>query len=105
MRTQRIRAVDRHPGGIQPPVDRLRDRIKRQKQAGGILEEREAWTISIGTSCGRVGDADGLRNRIRYLKSVYAQYQEAKRGPLGGQPAPGRLDAKSTATAASASST
>ncbi|MDD4788081.1 MAG: sigma-70 family RNA polymerase sigma factor, partial [Pirellulales bacterium] len=81
LRTQRIEPLIGTLEEFSRRVDELRDRIKRQKQAGGILEEREAWTIEYRNILRASQETPtSLRNRIRHLKSVYAQYQEAKRG-------------------------
>jgi RNA polymerase primary sigma factor len=81
LRTQRIEPLIGTLEEFSRRVDELRDRIEQHKQMGGLLEEREAWTIEYRNILRATQETPtSLRNRIRFLKSVYAQYQEAKRG-------------------------
>ena len=81
LRTQRIEPLIGTLEEFSRRVDELRDRILQHKRMGGLLEEREAWTIEYRNILRATQETPtSLRNRIRYLKSVYAQYQEAKRG-------------------------
>ena len=92
LRTQRIEPLIGTLEEFSRRVDELRDRIEQHKQTGGLLEEREAWTIEYRNILRATQETPtSLRNRIRFLKSVYAQYQEAKRGTFRREPATRRL--------------
>jgi RNA polymerase primary sigma factor len=81
LRTQRIEPLIGTLEEFSRRVDELRDRIEQHRRSGGLLEEREAWTIEYRNILRATQETPtSLRNRIRFLKSVYAQYQEAKRG-------------------------
>jgi RNA polymerase primary sigma factor len=81
IRTQRIEPMIKSLDEFSRRVDELKARIDESKRAGGPSKEREPWLVefrNILRACQETPTS--LRSRVRYLKSIYAQYQEAKRG-------------------------
>ena len=81
IRTQRIEPMIKTLEEFSHRVDELKARIDEQKKAGGLPKEREPWLVefrNILRACQETPTS--LRNRVRYLKTIYAHYQDAKRG-------------------------
>jgi len=81
LRTQRIEPMIRTLEEFSRRVDELRARIDHHRVTRGPARESEPWLMeyrSILRAC--QATPTSLRNRVRQLKSVYAQYQDAKRG-------------------------
>ncbi|MAD81255.1 MAG: sigma-70 family RNA polymerase sigma factor [Pirellulaceae bacterium] len=80
LRTQRIETLVRTLDDFSRRVDDLKARIDAHKKARGPAVERAKWlqefrNILIATQ----ETPQSLRNRVADLKSVYAEYQQAKR--------------------------
>jgi RNA polymerase primary sigma factor len=80
LRTQRIETKIRMLEDFSRRVDELRARIAVHKKARGPVAERKPWlseyrSILLATQ----ESPTSLRNRIRFLKRVYGEYQQAKR--------------------------
>src|SRR5205085_1756154 len=55
--------------------------IEAQKKAKGPLAERKPWIIEYRRILRATQDTPkSLRNRVNYVKVIYSQYQQAKRG-------------------------
>ncbi len=82
LRTQRIEPLIKTLEEFSRRVDELKAQIDAHKKAKGHAgRSQEVDHASSAASCGRVQETPtSLRNRVRYLKTVYAQYQQAKRG-------------------------
>jgi RNA polymerase primary sigma factor len=81
LRTQRIEPWIKTLEDFSRRVDELKARIDEHKAAGLSGKEREPWIMefrNILRACQETPTS--LRNRVKYLKDIYAQYQEAKRG-------------------------
>jgi RNA polymerase primary sigma factor len=81
LRTQRLEQDIRTLEEFSRRVDELREKLQQLKQQRAPAEQRrplqqEYRQILRGTQ----ESPTSLRNRVRYLKEVYAQYQKAKRG-------------------------
>ncbi|MBW3596494.1 MAG: sigma-70 family RNA polymerase sigma factor [Planctomycetes bacterium] len=80
LRTQRIEPMIRTLDQFSRRVDQLQAMIREHKKKRGAAAERKAWleeyrTILIATQ----ETPTSLRSRVRHLKAVYADYQQAKR--------------------------
>ncbi len=81
LRTQRIEPWIKTLEEYSRRVDELKARIDQHRRAGGPPREREPWVIEFRNILRATQETPtSLRNRVRYLKAIYAQYQEAKRG-------------------------
>jgi RNA polymerase primary sigma factor len=62
-------------------VDELKARIDEHRRNKGKPRQREPWVIEYRNILRATQETPtSLRNRVAYLKQIYAQYQEAKRG-------------------------
>ncbi|MEN6405270.1 MAG: sigma-70 factor domain-containing protein, partial [Thermoguttaceae bacterium] len=85
LRTQRIEPMIKTLEEFSRRVDELRNRIRQVngdrpdgRQRG---RQREPWVAEYRNILRATQESPAsLRNRVAYLKSIYAQYQEAKRG-------------------------
>ena len=81
LRTQRIEPMIKTLEDFSRRVDELKIRIDLHRKARGPAKEREPWIVEFRTILrGAQETPTSLRHRVRYLKAIYAQYQEAKRG-------------------------
>ena len=81
LRTQRIEPMIKTLEEFSRRVDELKVRIDEHKKNRGKSREREPWLIEYRNILRATQETPtSLRNRVRYLKAVYAEYQEAKRG-------------------------
>ncbi len=80
LRTQRIEAMIRTLHDFSTRIDELKARILAHKKDRGPYAERKPWlseyrSLLIATQ----ETPTSIRNRVSYLKRVYAEYQQAKR--------------------------
>jgi RNA polymerase primary sigma factor len=81
LRTQRIEPMIATLEDFSRRVDELKARIDQHQQVGGPPKERESWLMEYRNILRATQETPtSLRNRVRYLQSVYSRYQQAKRG-------------------------
>ncbi len=81
LRTQRLEPKICVLDEYSQRVDQLKARIDEHKRNHGPVKEREAWIIEYRNILRHTQETPtSLRNRVKTLKQVYAQYQVAKRG-------------------------
>jgi len=81
LRTQRIEPWIKTLEDFSHRVDELKARTEEHRRAGGPPKEREPWIMEFRNILRATQETPtSLRNRVRYLKGIYAHYQEAKRG-------------------------
>ena len=81
LRTQRIEPMIKTLEEFSRRVDELKQRIDEHRRSKGKPRHREPWVIEYRNILRASQESpSSLRNRVRYLKGVYALYQEAKRG-------------------------
>ncbi len=85
LRTQRIEPMIKTLEEFSRRVDELRERIRQASadHAAGKShpKQREPWIAEYRSILRATQESPtSLRNRVQYLKQIYAQYQEAKRG-------------------------
>jgi RNA polymerase primary sigma factor len=81
LRTQRLEPMIKTLEEFSRRVDELKQRVDESRRQNGSPQEREPWLIefrNILRACQETPTS--LRNRVKYLKEIYARYQEAKRG-------------------------
>ncbi len=80
LRTQRIESMIRTVEDFSSRVDELLLKIAEHKKARKPEEERQPWMNEIRTILMACQESPtSLRNRVRFLKKIYSQYQQAKR--------------------------
>ncbi|MEM9413559.1 MAG: sigma-70 family RNA polymerase sigma factor, partial [Planctomycetota bacterium] len=80
LRTQRIETMIRTVEDFSSRVDELLEKIAEHKKARKPEEERQPWMNEIKTILMACQESPtSLRNRVRFLKKIYSQYQQAKR--------------------------
>ena len=81
LRTQRLEPMIRTLEDFSRRVDSLKSQILAHRKAKGSQLERKPWIIEFrGILRVTQESPTSLRNRVRSLKTVYSQYQQAKRG-------------------------
>ena len=81
LRTQRIEPMINTLEDFSRRVDELKARIDEHRKAHGPPREREPWLMEFRNILRATQETPtSLRNRVRALRRVYAQYQRAKRG-------------------------
>jgi RNA polymerase primary sigma factor len=81
LRTQRIETMIKALEDFSRRIDELKAKIAEHRTAKLPLAERAHWVAEYrNILCTTQETPTSLRNRVRYLKTVYAQYQRAKRG-------------------------
>jgi len=81
LRTQRIEPMIKTLEEFSRRVDELKQRIDEHRQAKGKRRQREPWVTEFRNILRATQESpSSLRNRVRYLRGIYAHYQEAKRG-------------------------
>ncbi len=81
LRTQRIEPMIKSLEEFSRRVDELKARIDEHKRGGSLPREREPWLVEFRNILRATQETPiSLRNRVRFLKAIYAQYQESKRG-------------------------
>jgi RNA polymerase primary sigma factor len=99
LRTQRLEPMIAMLEEFSRRIDELKARVDAHRLQHGQGREREPWLSefrNILRACEETPTS--LRNRVKGLKAVYAQYQESKRGPRATSAWWSRLP-RSTATA------
>ena len=81
LRTQRIEPMIRTLEDFSRRVDELKAQIDAHKKAKGSLAERKPWIVEYRNILRAAQESPtSLRNRVKHLKKVYSEYQQAKRG-------------------------
>ena len=84
LRTQRIEPMIKTLEEFSRRVDELRERIRQsgaENKSKPAAKQREPWVAEYRSILRATQESPtSLRNRVAYLKQIYAQYQEAKRG-------------------------
>jgi len=81
LRTGRIEPMIRNLEEFSHRVDELKARINEHRKSGGPDHEAKPWLAEFRSILSATQETPtSLRNRIDRIKSVYAEYQEAKRG-------------------------
>ncbi len=81
LRTQRIEPMIKTLEEFSRRVDELKARIDEHRRHKGKPRQREPWVVEYRNILRATQETPtSLRNRVAYLKQIYAQYQEAKRG-------------------------
>jgi RNA polymerase primary sigma factor len=81
LRTQRIEPMINTLEDFSRRVDELKARIDEHRRHRGALKEREPWLMEFRNILRATQETPtSLRNRVKALRDVYADYQEAKRG-------------------------
>ncbi len=81
LRTQRIEPMIKTLEEFSRRVDELRARIDEHRTTRGRARQREPWLAEYRNILRATQESPtSLRNRVSYLRAVYAQYQKAKRG-------------------------
>ncbi len=81
LRTQRIEPMIRNLEEFSRRIDELKARIDEHRKNRKPAGQREPWLMELRSILRATQETPtSLRNRIRYLKSVYTRYQKAKRG-------------------------
>ena len=81
LRTQRIEPMIKTLDEFSRRVDELKSRVDEHRKAKGRPQQREPWVTEYRNILRLTQESPAsLRNRVRYLKAIYDQYQEAKRG-------------------------
>lgn len=80
LRTQRLEPMIKALEEFSRRVDELKARIQEHAQAGRTLGERKPWIKEYRDILRLTQETPrSLRNRVNYVKRIYAEYQEAKR--------------------------
>ena len=80
LRTQRIEPLIRTLEDFSVRIDDLRSRVNTHKRARSPIGQRKPWLYECRNLLIATQETPtSLRNRIRYLRRVYAEYQQAKR--------------------------
>ena len=80
LRTQRIESMIRTVEDFSTRVDELMLKVAEHKKARKPEEERQPWTNEIRTILMACQESPtSLRTRVRFLKQIYSEYQQAKR--------------------------
>jgi len=81
LRTQRIEPMIKTLEEFSRRVDELKARIAEHHKTGGRIRGHEPWLAEYRNILRATQETPtSLRNRVAYLKQVYWQYQQAKRG-------------------------
>jgi len=81
LRNQRLEPMIQTLEEFSRRVDELKARIQVHQRAGGPFKERQPWIIEYRNILKATQETPtSLRSRVAYVKEVYKQYQEAKRG-------------------------
>jgi len=81
LRTQRIEPAINTLEDFSRRVDELKARIEEHRRAQGLAKERKPWLMEFRNILRATQETPcSLRNRVRTLRGVHVQYQEAKRG-------------------------
>ena len=81
LRTQRIEPMIRTLEEFSHRIDELKDRIERHHLGHGDPQHSKPWVTEFRNILRATQETPtSLRNRVRYLRTVYSEYQQAKRG-------------------------
>ncbi len=81
LRTQRIEPMIKTLEEFSRRVDELKARVDDHRKNGGNHSQREPWLTEYRNILRATQETPtSLRNRVKYLKMIYARYQQAKRG-------------------------
>ena len=81
LRTQRIEPMIKTLEEFSRRVDELKLRIAEHRKTGARVRGREPWVVEYRNILRATQETPtSLRSRVAYLKQVYSQYQQAKRG-------------------------
>jgi len=81
LRTQRIEPMIKTLEEFSRRVDELKARVEEHRKNRGKPRQRAPWLTEYRNILRATQETPvSLRNRVRHLQAVYAQYQEAKRG-------------------------
>jgi len=81
LRTPRLEAMIKTLEEYSRRVDELRARIEQHKRQRKPIRQRQAWLAEVRSILRATQETPtSLRNRVKALRSIYAEYQEAKRG-------------------------
>jgi len=81
LRTQRLEPMIKTLEEFSSRVDELKARIDEHRRNKGKPEQCQPWVAEYRNILRATQETPtSLRNRVAYLKAVYAEYQEAKRG-------------------------
>ncbi len=81
LRNQRVEPMIKTLQEFSHRVDELQARIREQRGLHGRSRRREPWLAEYRNILRATQETPtSLRNRVKYLQSIYAEYQEAKRG-------------------------
>jgi len=85
LRTQRIEPMIRSLEEFSRRVDELKARLNEHSTSGRPTGEQEPWVLESRSILRATQETPtSLRNSVRCLKAVYADYQDAKRGLSAG---------------------
>ena len=80
LRTHRIEPMFRTLEEFSQRVDELKSRMQAHKKKKGPIEERKPWLSEYRNILIAAQETPtSLRHRVKFLKSIYAEYQQAKR--------------------------
>ncbi len=80
LRTQRLESMIRTLAEFSRRVDELKHKVQQQKKSRAGTEEREAWLREYRSILWVTQETPtSLRKAVKYLYSVYTEYQRAKR--------------------------
>ncbi len=81
LRTQRIEPMIRTVEDFSQRIDELKAQIDQMKRERRPIEERKPLLVEYRAILRATQETPtSLRNRVRYLKHIYSEYQTAKRG-------------------------
>jgi len=81
LRTQRIEPMIKTLDEFSRRVDELKARVVEHRKTDGDPRQREPWLTEYRNILRATQETPtSLRNRVKYLKAIYSQYQQAKRG-------------------------
>ncbi|MGE0755862.1 MAG: sigma-70 family RNA polymerase sigma factor [Pirellulaceae bacterium] len=80
LRTQRIETRIKTLEDFSRRIDELRNKIADHKKNRGAAAERRPWLVEYRNLLLATQETpSSVRNRVKFLKSVFAEYQQAKR--------------------------
>jgi RNA polymerase primary sigma factor len=81
LRTQRLEPMISTLDEFSRRIDELKARIEQHRSQFGPAKDREPWLVEFRNILRAMQETPrSVRNRVKNLKAIHAQYQEAKRG-------------------------
>ncbi len=81
LRTQRIEPMIKTLEEFSQRVDELKNRVVEHRRTKGQPKQREPWITEYRNILRATQETPtSLRNRVKYLRMIYTEYQKAKRG-------------------------